>query len=67
MNTEKIYESYVLKIMKLVDDLGNATGSLIAIMNNDGKEVDDEIFDLINDLKDGYDDIDEAVRTIMSK
>lgn len=64
---KRILEEYVTDIMELVDRLGNKCGELISYMNSKGYEVDDAVFNLLDDLKDGFDDVDEAVSILIGE
>lgn len=57
----------VSEIIDKVERLEGAIGNLISVLEESGKEVDDSVFDMINDIRDGYDDVDEIVNALTSE
>lgn len=55
----------VNELIEKARSLDESVGNMISFLNANGFEVDDAIFDLIDDIKDGYDDIDEIVDAIL--
>lgn len=64
---EEKYKKYISEIIDLVNKLSNKIGNMFSEMDHDGLEFDDPVFDLVDDIKDGFDDVEAAVKIIMNK